>query len=296
VYLNYYLLRQPPFGITPDPDFFYLSPSHREALAAILYGVENRRGFIAVTGEVGTGKTTVLRALLQRTKPDRVKTVYLFNPDVSFQELLRAVFLELGLQIPVNDIDLAVRHLHRYLIECYRQGMHVVLFVDEAQQMPVETLERMRVLSNLETGKEKLLQIVLSGQPELEAKLARHELRQLHQRIAVWARLRPLTRKEACGYIDHRLGRVQYGNTPVFNKAALRRIVRHARGVPRVINMVCENALVIGYGRQCRPIGRRVVREVIREQRRNARRGLWRNLRSALGSLWPFGRNRLLGN
>lgn len=292
MYLNYYLLRQAPFGITPDPDFLYLSPSHREALAAILYGAENRRGFIAVTGEVGTGKTTVLRSILGRIKPERVKAVYLFNPEVSFRELVRAVFLELGLRYPGDDLDLAVRCLHRYLIECYRQNMHVILFVDEAQHMPVETLERLRVLSNLETGKEKLLQIVLCGQPELEKLLARNELRQLRQRIAVWARLRPLSRRESFDYIEHRLVRTRYGKTPVFGRRALAAIVRYARGNPRIINVVCENALIAGFAHQSRPISARVVREVIADLRTQARRGFLKRCAAALAALtrplsWP---------
>jgi len=264
MYLKYYLLREAPFGITPDPAFLYLSPSHKEALAAVLYGIENRRGFITITGEVGCGKTTVLRAILKRIDTQRVTAVYLFNPELSFAGLVRALFLELGLEAPAsNDLDAAVRRLHHYLIDHYRQRKHVVLMIDEAQRMPVATLERLRILSNLETSKDKLLQIVLCGQPEFEQLLARHELRQLRERIAVRGAIRPLTDQESGAYIEHRLARVSYGRTPVFTPAALKRIVRCAKGNPRIINIVCDNALVAGYSYGEKPITGKTVKEVI---------------------------------
>jgi len=264
MYLKYYLLREAPFGITPDPAFLYLSPSHKEALASVLYGIGKRKGFITITGEVGCGKTTVLRAILKRTDPERVTAVYLFNPELSFAGLVRAIFQELGLEAPANnDLDAAVRHLHHFLIEKYREGRHVVLMIDEAQRMAVGTLERLRILSNLETAKDKLLQIVLCGQPEFEQLLARHELRQLRQRVAVRATIRPLSRAESKAYIERRLRKVRYGRTPVFSSAALKRIVRHAKGNPRTINIVCDNALVAGYSYQEKPITGKTVKEVI---------------------------------
>jgi len=263
MYLKYYCLSKAPFGITPDPAFFYLSASHKEALASLLYGIEKRKGFICVTGEVGCGKTTVLKALLSRINTEQVKTVYLYNPELSFEDLIRAIFEELGLEAPAGAVAGSVRRLHAHLIDLYQQGKHVVLIVDEAQRMPVETLERLRILSNLETAKDKLLQIVLCGQPELAEVLAGRELRQLRERIAVRSEIRQLTGEESLAYVKHRLGRVTYGTTPVFEPGALRLIIRHARGNPRRINILCDNALVAGYADQKKPVTAKVVREVI---------------------------------
>jgi len=261
MYLRYYHLREAPFGITPDPAFLYLSPSHKEALASVLYGIEKRKGFVSITGEVGSGKTTILKAVLARIDPDRVKVVYLFNPDLSFAELVRAIMEELGLDLPACDVPHAVRQLHRYLIDIYRQNKHVVLIIDEVQRMPVDTLEQLRMLSNLETTKDKLIQIVLSGQPEFEtALLTQHALRQLRQRIAVRARIQLLTPGQSVAYVEHRLGRVSYGKTPVFTSRALRRIARCTRGNPRAINIVCDNALIAGYADQERPVTVKTVR------------------------------------
>jgi len=278
MYLKYYCLSKAPFGITPDPAFFYLSVSHKEALASLLYGIEKRKGFICVTGEVGCGKTTVLKALLSRVNAEQVKAVYLYNPELSFENLIRAVFEELELEAPEMDVAGLVRRLHAHLIDLYQQGKHVVLIVDEAQRMPVETLERLRILSNLETAKDKLLQIVLCGQPELAEVLAVRELRQLRERIAVRSEIRQLTGEESLAYVKHRLGRVTYGTTPVFEPGALRLIMRHARGNPRRINILCDNALVAGYADQKKPVTAKVVREVIAglaSKRRPARAMKW---------------------
>lgn len=263
MYLKFYSLREAPFGVTPDPAFLYLSASHKEALAALLYGIEKRKGFITITGEVGSGKTTVLRAFLAKINAERVKAVYLFNPELTFPELIRAIFGELGLGEPDPGLASAIGRLHHYLIENYRQGKHVVLIVDEAQRMPVETLERLRVLSNLETAKDKLLQIVLCGQPEFEEVLSTRALRQLRERVAIRANIRLLTRDESLGYVRHRLGRVSYGKTPAISPAALGRIVRYARGNPRTLNIVCDNALIAGYAEQARPVTAGIARQVI---------------------------------
>jgi len=279
MYLKYYCLSRTPFGITPDPAFLYLSPSHKEALGSLLYGIEKRKGFICLTGEVGCGKTTVLKALLERSDPERVKVVYLYNPELSFEDLLRAVFEELGLEPAGDDTAAAVRRLHLHLIELYEQGKHVVLVVDEAQRAPVETLERLRILSNLETARDKLLQIVLCGQPELDGVLAAPELRQLRQRIAVRATIRLLTPAESLAYINHRLKRVAYGKSPVFEPAALKAVVRHARGNPRRINIICDNALVAAYADQKKPVPAKVVRDVVAGLEPANRR--WRLLRWA---------------
>jgi len=248
MYLDFYRLNREPFRITPDPEFLYLSPGHKGALAAIAYGVEQRKGIIAVTGEVGTGKTTILRSYLDRADPERLKSAYLFNPNVSFPDLLRTIFRELGIPPGSGDIGERVDRFHRYLIEEYENDNTVVLFIDEAQNTPVETLENLRMLSNLESTEDKLLQIVLCGQPELERLLGRNELRQLRSRIAVRADIPPLSRKESLAYFRHRMSISSRGGSDIFTRAALERIVRKAKGNPRLINILCDNALITGYG------------------------------------------------
>jgi general secretion pathway protein A len=248
MYLDFYRLSREPFRITPDPEFLYLSPGHREALAAIAYGVEQRKGIIAVTGEVGTGKTTILRSYLERADPERLRSAYVFNPNISFPDLLRTIFLELGIPPGSGDTSEMIDRFHQYLIEEYKKIHAVVLFIDEAQNTPVETLENLRMLSNLESTEDKLLQIVLCGQPELDRLLGRTELRQLKSRIAVRADISPLSRKESLAYIRHRMALSSGEGSDVFTRAALERIVRKANGNPRTINVLCDNALITGYG------------------------------------------------
>ena len=168
MYLRFYHLKKEPFNVTPDPEFLFLSPGNREALASIIYGVENRKGFVVITGEVGVGKTTILRSYLKKADKEHLKIVFLFNPNVSFKGLLKVIFSDLGLNPGTDDVFEMVNRLHHLLIEEYRQSNNVVLIVDEVQNMPVETLENLRMLSNLETSTEKLIQIVLVGQPEFE--------------------------------------------------------------------------------------------------------------------------------
>ncbi len=264
MYLNYYGFKREPFQVTPDPDFLFFSPSHKEALGAIIYGIENRRGFIEIVGEVGVGKTTILRSYLQRADRKRLKVLYLFNANISFEDLLRAIFREMGIErradAATSDM---INELHKVLIEEYKQGHNVVLAIDEAQNMPVDTLENLRMLSNLETSTEKLIQILLIGQPELDRKLDLNELRQFKQRIAVRSRIQPLTPKESMDYILHRLTRVSTSRGEVFTSRALKLIVEHAGGIPRVINTLCSNALVTGFGYQQKPITHTTVKEVI---------------------------------
>ena len=263
MYLDFYHLNREPFRITPDPEFLYLSPSHKEALAAVAYGVELRKGIIAVTAEVGTGKTTILRSYLDKADPERLKAAYVFNPNVSFPDLLKTIFRELGIPAGSGEASVLVDRFHRYLIEEYRMDHTVVLFIDEAQNMPVETLENLRLLSNLESSADKLLQIVLCGQPELEQLLSRKELRQLKNRIAVRAAISPLSRRESLAYIRHRLSKSFRKESGIFTKAALERIVRKAKGNPRMINILCDNALVTGYGSGEKRVTFRTVGEII---------------------------------
>lgn len=261
MYLDFFKLRECPFGIPPDPAYLFMTPSHREALASILYGIDGRKGFIKLTGEVGTGKTILLKSILDRLDPKRVQTAYMFNPELRFEELIRALLRELDIASTPDDPDESIRRLHRYLIAAYSEKKKVVLFVDEAQRMPVDTLEKLRVLSNLESRKDKLLQIVLCGQPELDQVLAHHDLRQLRQRIAVSATLCPLTTNESVDYILHRVGRAGYGQRDVFTPRAMKSIARYAGGIPRSINILCEHALISGYAQHERPVSSKHVKE-----------------------------------
>ncbi|GLI36317.1 ExeA family protein [Desulforhabdus amnigena] len=263
MYLEFYGLKKEPFHITPDPEFLYLSQSHKEALAAMIYGVQQRKGFIAVTGEVGLGKTTILHSFLEQINHDHIRTVFVFNANVSYGDLLKFIGRELGVEFSSDQTFEMVHSLHMALIEEYKQGNNVVLLIDEAQNMPVETLENLRMLSNLETSKDKLLQIVLVGQPELESILNLNELRQLRQRIAVHAILAPLSQKESYDYIEHRLLTSGGRSAGIFDRGALRRIVRHSAGIPRKINILCDNALINGYGYMKKPVSDKIIKEMI---------------------------------
>jgi general secretion pathway protein A len=278
MYLNFFHLRQEPFQITPDPAFLYLSPSHKEALASIIYGIQNRKGFIAITGEVGVGKTTIVRSYLASSHRRKVKPIYFFNANITFENFVKTVCRELGVQTASNDVHGMIDQLHQALIDEYEQRHNLVLIVDEAQNMPVETLEQLRMLSNLETSKEKLIQIVLVGQPELNEKLNRSELRQLKQRIAIRATINPLTKRESLSYIKRRLSEVAIEDCEIFTAGALKRIIRHARGIPRLLNILCDNALIAGYGYQKKPVTSRIAREVIDdfEGRPRAKHWWWR--------------------
>ena len=264
MYLNFYGLNKEPFSITPDPDFIFLSPSHKEALAAIIYGVEKRKGFVQISGEVGVGKTTILRTYLDQHADGRLRTVYLFNPNLTFPALLKTVCHELGFYPVTEDPDGMLRDLHMFLIREYREGGNMALVIDEAQNVPEATLEGLRMLSNLETSTDKLIQIVLSGQPEFDETLNRHELRQLKQRIAVRATIAPLDAHESADYIRHRLARAG-GRERLFSPGALTTIIRRSQGIPRLMNILCDNALITSFGNQKREVEPDVAREVIRD-------------------------------
>ena len=274
MYLEYYGLNKEPFHITPDPSFLYMSPSHKEALGAIIYGVEKRKGFIAIIGEVGVGKTSILRAYLERKASQKQKTIYIFNPVLSFHELLISMFRSLDLTPRHDNVPEMVNQLHEALIAEYQAGGTVVVAIDEAQNMPVETLENLRMFSNLETSTDKLIQIILLGQPELGVLLQQAVLRQLKQRIVLWATISPLTREESQSYITHRIARAcstgstllyaKNENSPaLFSKSALNLIAREAKGIPRRINILCDNALITGFGRQVKPVPVSVVKEIM---------------------------------
>jgi len=263
MYANFYNLKKAPFHITPDPEFLFLSPSHKEALGSIMYGVGHKKGFVLITGEVGVGKTTIVRSYLEDVDRSKLKIIYIFNSNVSFQGLLKTIYRELGITALADDVFELVNQLHCVLIEEYKKGITVVLIIDEAQNMPVETLENIRMLSNLETSTDKLIQIVFSGQPEFEQKLERKELRQLKQRIAVKATIRPLTAEESRAYILHRLQKASAESTALFTDGAVRKIVKEARGIPRLINILCENSFITALGYRKGRITSGIVQEVI---------------------------------
>ncbi|MCX8022623.1 MAG: AAA family ATPase [Syntrophorhabdaceae bacterium] len=268
MYLNYYGLKREPFHITPDPDFLFLSDSHKQALASMMYAIEKKKGFAAITGGVGVGKTTVLRSYLEKMDHSNLKLIYIFNPNIPFKTLVAVILQELGAKPITYDISDMVQQLHLVLIDEYSAGRDVVVIIDEAQNMPVETLENLRMLSNLETSTDKLIQIILIGQTEFDEILNKFELRQLKQRIAIRATITPLSPQESLAYIKHRLmkaGMREGQLYSIFTKSALNMIIEHSKGIPRVINILCDNALITGFGHQEYPITTKTTREVIND-------------------------------
>lgn len=265
MYHHFYGFREAPFNITPDPRFLFFSDRHREAFNHVLFGIEERKGFIQLTGEVGAGKTTVCRAILEHLGP-RYKTALILNPAMSTgSQLLRAVLVELGLQPRKADRVTYLEMLNHFLLEQVTEGNDVVLIIDEAQDLGYELLEEVRLLSNLETDQRKLLQIVLIGQPELREMLDERRLRQLRQRITVRYHLAPLTRLETEQYIRHRLQVAGGNGRPSFNRWALSSIHRYSKGIPRLVNAVCDKALLCGYVLGVDHLEGKHVRRAIRE-------------------------------
>jgi len=265
MYLNFYNLKKEPFHITPDPEFLYLSPSHKEALGSIIYGIEQKKGFVVIIGAVGVGKTTILRSYLDSVDKQHLKIIYIFNAKLTFEELVKMIYQELGIEIKTNDIFDMVNNLYRVLIDEYTKGNSVVVVIDEAQNVPLDTLESLRMLSNLETPKDKLLQIVLVGQPEFAERLNIDKLSQLKQRIAIRSTILPLSKTESFSYIEHRLLKSGTHSKAVFTQDALEAICKKACGIPRTINILCDNALITGFGYQQKPVTAKIVREVIRD-------------------------------
>ncbi len=264
MYASYFGLSDNPFAITPDPRFLFLSARHTEALAHLLYGVTESGGFIQLTGEVGTGKTTLVRTLLEKL-PDNVDAALIINPRVSVLEFLRSICRELGLdwkqnQTPQDLID----SLNAQLLKAHEKGRRVVLIVDEAQGLTAEVLEQVRLLTNLETREQKLLQIILVGQPELRELLARTELRQLAQRITGRYHLTPLSGSESRAYVNHRLT-VSGAMSPIFTTSAVRALQRVTGGIPRLINIICDRALLGAYTHELRQVDAALVRRAARE-------------------------------
>jgi len=263
MYARFYGFTTEPFQNTPDLDFLFLSPNHKEAVASIEYGIRRRKGFIAITGEVGVGKTIILRSYLTKVDANKQKTIYILNPRVSFDSVLTTILKELSAEPVAGPATQKVNQLHEVLIAEHRNDHTVVLIIDEAQNIPIETMESIRILSDLETAKEKLIQVILVGQPELDALLNRYELRQVRERIVLRARIAPLTKTESEDYIDHRLSLVRREPRAVFSKQARDRIVKSANGNPRRLNILCDAVLIAGFEYRQAIISGRIAKEAI---------------------------------
>jgi general secretion pathway protein A len=260
--LAFFGLEQKPFNPTPDPRFLYLSPGHREGLAQLLYGVQEHKGFILLTGNIGTGKTTLLRTLLNRLDGNTA-SAFVFDTTLPFEGLLEYILEDFGVAKPGESHVQRLIALNNFLIERRRAGQNTVLILDEAQNLDLHALEQIRLLSNFETETEKLLQILLVGQPELLDKLDRPELRQLKQRIGLRGRILPLTAEQTRDYIRTRLRIAGASDLGLFSDAAITRIAEYSGGIPRLINTLCDHCLLVGYADQIRRINRTIVEEAI---------------------------------
>lgn len=264
MYQEYYGLSEKPFSLTPDPRFLYLSKKHKEAFAHLMYGIQSRSGFVMVSGEIGTGKTTICRSLLKQLDPS-IEVALIFNPYLSPEELLKHVNREFGIESDSTSVLDLIAELNVYLLESASLGKTCVLIIDEAQNLSAEVLEQIRLLSNLETEKEKLIQIMLIGQPELAEKLELHELRQLNQRITARYHLEALTEEETLHYVAFRL-RVAGGRKMVrFTRKSIREIYKISQGTPRVINATCDRALLIGFTQETREITPKIIKAAAHE-------------------------------
>jgi general secretion pathway protein A len=265
MYLDHFNLTEQPFSITPDPRFLYMSARHREALAHLLYGLSEGGGFVQLTGEVGTGKTTICRCLLEQV-PDNVDIALVLNPKVTSTELIATVCDELGIEYPMGatSIKALTDVLNRYLLEAYAHGRRTVLILDEAQNLSADVLEQVRLLTNLETATQKLLQIVLIGQPELRSLLAREDMRQLSQRVTARYHLDPISREEAGAYIQHRL-QICGTTQPVFSKRSIDKIQQLSGGIPRLINVLCDRSMLGAYVEGKTQVDPKVVKKAASE-------------------------------
>jgi general secretion pathway protein A len=264
MYKNFFGLRESPFNVNPDPRYLYLTRHIQEALACLMYGIQTRKGFVLLTGEVGTGKTTVLNKLLDWARQERIATAFMFNPRLSEAEFFDFMLADFGIPTESALKSRTLMKLNQWLLDQHKSGNRAVLIVDEAQNLSADMLEEIRLLTNLETSTEKLLQIVLAGQPELEDKLNDQGLRQLRQRITLWAKTRPLTLLETDGYIKERL-RIAGAGEEIFNAGAIEVVHHHARGIPRIINLLCEHALISAFVEHSKTVSEKVVEEVARD-------------------------------
>jgi general secretion pathway protein A len=265
MYKKFFGLKENPFNVNPDPRYLYLTPNTQEALACLTYGIETRKGFILLTGEVGTGKTTLINKLLEWLHKERVFTAFVFNPRLSVSQFFDFMMADFGIPCETHQKGQMLLKLNQWLLDRYQAGERAVLVVDEAQNLSPQMLEEIRLLTNLETSTEKLLQIVLAGQPELEQKLNQPQLRQLRQRITLRAKTRQLTLDETQGYIQERMRIAGAENPDIFSPEAVAAVHRFARGIPRVTNLLCEHALVSSFAVQKNPVPGEIVEEVARD-------------------------------
>ena len=300
MYCDYFGLRELPFTITPDPSYLYMSERHQEALAHLLFGVKDQDGFVQLTGEVGTGKTTLIRTLMAQL-PDGIDLALIFNPKLSVFEFVASICDELHIKYPAetDSVKVLVDMLNAYLLNAYSQGRRVILVVDEAQNLHIDVLEQIRLLTNLETAKHKLLQIVLVGQPELREVLGQANLRQLAQRVTARYHLEPMTLRETQGYIFHRL-KVAGARRDLFTRDAIRQIKKFSGGIPRLINVMCDRSLLGAYAREESQVTGTIVKKAAAEvygelnSQQRSRAKLWLSLVAIsvlimVGVIWQSG-------
>jgi len=264
MYLDFFQLNEFPFSVTPDPRFLFFSERHREAFESLLYGVEHRKGFIVLTGEVGCGKTTICRSVLNNL-PTSTHSALILNPSLTAAQLVRSILLDLGIEPKGRDKLVHIAQLNRFLLDCLEKGENVSIIIDESQNLDARSMEQVRMLSNLETDQHKLMQIILSGQPELKGRLQHPELRQLRQRVMVHCDLEPLSVVETAFYIQHRLNVAGTENRITFDGTAVQRIHEQAAGIPRQINTLSDRSLLAAYIRKDRQVNTDDVQNAITE-------------------------------
>lgn len=261
MYVDFFGLKEKPFNVTPDPSFLFLSEKHQKALSHLTYGIQERKGFIAITGEIGTGKTTLCRSLLNSIS-DNVKTAYLLNSNItSDMQLLNMIIDDFGIKPKGKNKMSLLRALNEFLIEHNARGHNIVLIIDEAQNLKPRVLEQIRMLSNLETDKEKLLQIIFVGQPELKEILHSKNLVQLNQRITVRYHVSPLDKDEMKSYINHRLVVAGANGNSIFTEEAIEEIFNYSKGVPRLINIICDRSLLLGFVQENKTINDSMIKK-----------------------------------
>ncbi|MEE9213990.1 MAG: AAA family ATPase [Thermodesulfobacteriota bacterium] len=266
MYKKFYGLKENPFNLTPDPDFLYLGKVHQKALAYLTYGLEARKGFIQLTGEIGSGKTTLLKTLLMRNR-NKIKSSFIVNPKATFEQLFRMIlyqFSVIELEAEYSK-DVLLNKFYNYLVDQSKQNCPVVIIFDEAQNIEISVLEEIRMLSNLETEKQKLVQIIFVGQPELRETFLLPKFKQLKQRISVSFHINPLSRDDAEAYINHRLKIAGANNGSIFTKRACDEVYSYSNGIPRLINVACDATLLAGYVEEKRILDENIVKEVINE-------------------------------
>lgn len=265
MYKKFYGFSEKPFNTTPDSKFFFASSKHSEALNSLIYAINERKGFVVITGEIGAGKTTVSRTLLNKIDGS-TKVALITNTHITQKELIEQILEDLGVEYNPGGKQKLIKQLDKFLIEQLSLDVNVVLIIDEAQNLTPKVLEEVRMLSNLETEKEKLLQIILIGQPQLKAKLAHAKLEQFKQRIAVNYHINALTKQETHEYINHRLGLVLQNKEEIFTPGAIEALFAYSKGIPRIINLVCDSALLSGYIYESKKITPFIINEIIKER------------------------------